>query len=315
MNSLPRPFSLLTALSVALLPAAHAAVHLPAALDLDGAQASSSQPAQSEDAAYAAGTRAMNDSRWPDAVAAFEQVSNAKGRRADAALYWKAYALTRLDKPELATATCLQLHTQYEVSRWNRDCAALHLAQSSTSSGTPGTSNSTLTSLRAQVEGNDTDQKDASAELKMLALNSLVHRDPAQAIPLLRGILTGDQPDAVKRHALFVLAQSRSAEADALMHDLVLGRMGPDLQRQAIQASGVYQGRRSGETLAEAYRTSSDTKVKRAAISALFVANDDQHLVDLARSEKDLELKRTIVSQLALMHGKAAADFMLELLK
>ena len=155
----------------------------------------------------------------------------------------------------------------------------------------------------------------------MLALNSLLHRDPAQAIPLLRNILTGDQPDALKNHALFVLAQSRSPEADALMHDLVLGKSGPDLQRQAIQACGVYQGHRSGDTLAtlatlvEAYRTSPDPKVKRAVISALFIAGDDQRLVDLARAEKDLALKRAIVSQLALMNGKAASDYMLELLK
>ena len=315
MNPRSRPFFLLPAISAALLPTGHAALPDPAAINPGWAQASLFQPALSEEAAYTAGTRAMNDNRWSDAVAAFEQVSNARGRRADAALYWKAYALTRLGKPDLANATCLQLHTQFEVSRWNRDCAALHLAQNSSSSSTPSTSDSTVISLRAQVESNDTDQKDANAELKILALNSLVHRDPAQAIPLLRNILTGDQADAVKKHALFVLAQSRSAEADALMHDLVLGKMGSDLQRQAIQASGVYQGRRSGEILAEAYRTSSDSGVKRAAISALFVAGDDQHLVDLARGEKDLELKRRIVSQLALMHGKAASDYMLELLK
>jgi hypothetical protein len=35
----------------------------------------------------------------------------------------------------------------------------------------------------------------------------------------------------------------------------------------------------------------------------------------MARGEKDLELKRTIVSQLALMNDKAATDYMVELLK
>ena len=149
----------------------------------------------------------------------------------------------------------------------------------------------------------------------MLALNSLLHRDPAQAIPLLRNILTGDQPESLKKHALFVLAQSNSTQADALLHDILLGKMGPDMQRQGIQACGVYGRRRSGDTLAEAYRTSSDPKVKRAVISALYVAGDDQRLVDLARAERDLELKRAIVSQLALMNGKAASDYMLELLK
>jgi hypothetical protein len=38
-------------------------------------------------------------------------------------------------------------------------------------------------------------------------------------------------------------------------------------------------------------------------------------MVEMARSEKDVELKRTIVSQLALMNDKAATDYMIELLK
>ncbi len=313
MTSIFRPLFLFAATFTLSLPCACAAACLPAAAELEGAQAISSAPARSEEAAYTAGTRAMNDSRWSDAVAAFEQASNARGRRSEAALYWKAYALTKVGKLDLANATCVQLHTQYAASRWNRDCAALPLAQGA---GSGMSANGVaITLYRDQAQAEDARQKDPDAELKILALNSLLHRDPAQAIPLLRGILTGDQADSVKKHALFVLAQSHSAEADALMHDLVLGKVSADLQRQSIQASGVYQGRRSGETLAEAYRTSSDPKVKRAVISALFVSGNDQRLVDLARGEKDLELKRTIVSQLALMNGKAASDYMLELLK
>ena len=302
---------ILTAALLSSLP--HAAADEP--------QGSSPHPTQSEDAPYTAGTQAMNDNRWSDAVAAFDQVVNAKSRRADAALYWKAYALVRLSKPDLANATCLQLHTQYEASRWNRDCAALHLTEASASS-TPGAnryahkdSSYQGYSYQSQTDSKDTGQKDPNAELKMLALNSLLHRDPAQAVPILRNILTGDQPASLKGHALFVLAQSHSPEADALLHDLMLGKGGPSLQLQAIQVGGLYQGRHFDETLADAYRTSIDLKVKRAIISALFVAGADQRLVDLARAEKDLELKRTIVSQLALMNGRAASDYMLELLK
>ena len=99
------------------------------------------------------------------------------------------------------------------------------------------------------------------------------------------------------------------------MHDLILGKMGPELQLQAIQSSGIYHGKPADDSLAEAYRGTTDAKVKRAVISAYFVGNDDAHLVELARQEKDLEMKRRIVSQLSLMKGKAANDYMLELLK
>ena len=38
-------------------------------------------------------------------------------------------------------------------------------------------------------------------------------------------------------------------------------------------------------------------------------------MVEMAKNEKDLELKRQLVSQLALMNDKAATDYMMELLK
>ncbi len=157
--------------------------------------------------------------------------------------------------------------------------------------------------------------KDPDADIKILALNSLMHRDPAQAVPLLRGLLTGAQSSAVKKHALFVLSQSKSPKADTLMHDLIAGKMGADLKRQAIQSCGIYSVRRNADALAEAYRTTADDQVKRSVISALFIAGDDTRLVKIARAEKSLELKRRIASQLAIMSGKGAQDYMLELLK
>jgi hypothetical protein len=47
----------------------------------------------------------------------------------------------------------------------------------------------------------------------------------------------------------------------------------------------------------------------------LFIARDAARLVDLARGEKDLNLKRDIVSQLAIMHDPVATAYMEELLK
>ncbi len=94
-----------------------------------------------------------------------------------------------------------------------------------------------------------------------------------------------------------------------------MGKMGPDLQRQGIQMSAVFEGKRANDSLAEVYRTTNDREVKRSVISAFFITQDAQRMVELARNEKDLEMKRAIVSQLALMQDKAATDYMLELLK
>ena len=152
-------------------------------------------------------------------------------------------------------------------------------------------------------------------DLKMIALNSLLNRDPAAALPLLRGILSGNQPLNVKKHALFVLAQSKSPEAENILHDAALGKLDPQLQGEAIRSMAVFQGKRANDTLGEVYRTTADPKIKKSIISAMFITQDAPRMVEMAKSEKDMELKRMIVSQLALMNDKAATDYMMELLK
>ncbi len=282
-----------------------------------------------DDDAYTAGTRAMDEHRWPDAVSAFDRVIGEKGRRVDSALYWKAYSLKKLGKTPLAAATCDQLRSQFADSPWNKDCAAISIDLQDTNTMAEQMKNK-MDQLRLKAdevrvrvipfafysEGGDSKvTRGSDDDLKLLALNSLLNRDPATAIPLLRGILSGNQPIGVKKHALFVLAQSKSPEAESILHDAALGKLDPQLQGEAIQSMAIFQGKRANDTLAEVYRTTTDPRIKKSIISAMFITQDAPRMVEMAKSEKDLELKRTIVSQLALMNDKAATDYMIELLK
>ncbi len=264
----------------------------------------------SDDASYAAGTQAMNDRRWPDAVREFDKVITAKGsKKVDAALYWKAYSLNKLSRHTEALASCDQLRAQFPGSSWNDDCRTLAINGHGSASDSETPFFHVAPSSDAQISrGSDED-------LKMLALNSLVNQDPARALPILREILAGNQPMEMKKHAIFVLTQSKSPEAISILNDVIAGKMGPELQRHAIPLMGVFEGQRVNDTLAGVYRTTTDVHVKRAIISAFFISKDAPRMVELARSEKDLELKRSIVSQLALMNDKVATDYMIELLK
>ena len=305
-------------------------VLLPAAQPIHALMAEVSSPAPfiviADDDAYTVGTRAMDENRWQDAVSAFDKVISEKGKRVDAALYWKAYSLNKLGKAPLAIATCDQLHSQFADSPWNKDCRAISLGgQVDPKVMAADHARLRIDRVRPDVRvapfGPDTDGRDSGVtrgsdeDLKMLALNSLLHRDPATALPLLRGILSGNQPLNVKKHALFVLAQSKSPEAEGILRDAALGKLDPQLQGQAIQAIAIFQGKRANDTLAEVYRTTTDPKIKSSIISAMFITKDASRMVEMARSEKDLELKRRIVSELALMNDKAATDYMMELLK
>ena len=290
--------------------------------------------ASDDPAAYIRGTKAMNDHRWQDAVSSFDQVINARQKKTDAALYWKAYSLNKLGNQPLALATCFQLHAQYTASTWNKDCEALGIDLQPNNAQTLAVPPvppmpplppfppmpKALTIYRTDRDfdrdiNRGRESNDPNADIKMLALNSLLNQDPARAIPLLRGILAGDQPSNLKKHALFVLAQSKTPEAQSILHDAVMGKLDPTLQRQAIQTMAVYQGKRANDTLAELYGQTADLKIKQSIISAFFISQDAPRMVDLAKAEKNLELKRDIVAQLALMHDKAATDYMLELLK
>jgi hypothetical protein len=279
-----------------------------------------------DDDAYAIGTHAMDEHRWQDAVSAFDKVIGEKGKRVDAALYWKAYSLNKLGKTQLAIATCDQLHSQFADSSWNKDCNTISvdvqidpkiMAADQTRLRVDRVHPYVrIAPVRPDIGERDTGVTRGSDEdLKMLALNSLLNRDPATALPLLRGILSGNQPLSVKKHALFVLAQSKSPEAENILRDAALGKLDPQLQAQAIQAMAVFQGKRANDTLAEVYRTTTDPKIKNSIISAMFITKDAPRMVEMARNEKDLELKRRIVSELALMNDKAATDYMMELLK
>ena len=279
-----------------------------------------------DDDAYTTGTHAMDEHRWQDAVSAFDKVIGEKGKRVDAALYWKAYSLNKLGKTQLAIATCDQLHSQFADSSWNKDCNTISVEVQAdpkimAADQTRLRADRVHPSVRIAPVRPDMGERDrdvtrgSDEDLKMLALNSLLNRDPATALPLLRGILSGNQPLRVKKHALFVLAQSKSPEAEGILRDAALGKLDPQLQEQAIQAMAVFQGKRANDTLAEVYRTTTDPKIKSSIISAMFITKDAPRMVEMARNEKDLEMKRRIVSELALMNDKAATDYMMELLK
>jgi hypothetical protein len=66
--------------------------------------------------------------------------------------------------------------------------------------------------------------------------------------------------------------------------------------------------------LVSTYQKNSDVETKRAAAQALFLANDSQDLITLARAEKDLEMKQYLVQQLSLMHSPEATKYMIEIL-
>ena len=299
-------------------------------------QVQSSSPT-SQETLYSEGTKAMDEQRWADAVTAFDRVVAAKGHLSDAGLYWKAYSLDKLGKTDEARATCESLGKQQPGSPWNRECLILQTRSMMNVTKLTDLAQQTarlnmeisrinpqpmsfpdLMSIPDLNTGNIylySNQPASEDDIKILALNSLMRQDPSKALPLLKDLLNSNKPLPVRKQALFVLSRSKDLQAQTLLAETATANGDPQMQRAAVELLSLSRGKDANPKLVEVYRESANAAVKRAAVNALFLTHDAPRLVELARSEKDLNLKRDIVSQLSLMNDKAATDYMLELLK
>jgi HEAT repeat protein len=115
----------------------------------------------------------------------------------------------------------------------------------------------------------------------------------------------------VKKHILQAMFVGGDVE-----HTLELARTEKDseLRRQAVRNLGLMGKEKTGDALASIYSSEKDPEVKRAVIQALFLQGNVKSLVQVARQEKDMSLKRDAVQKLSLMHSKESTDFMMELL-
>src|SRR5258708_1025297 len=83
--------------------------------------------ANREDERYERGTEALDEERWDRAVEAFDSVASMGGRRADAGLYWKAYAQRKAGRPADALAALGQLRKTAPQSKYIKEADNLEL--------------------------------------------------------------------------------------------------------------------------------------------------------------------------------------------
>ena len=142
-----------------------------------------------EDMEYATAKQAIHDGRWADAVRMFGEIAVKSGEHAAGALYWKAYAESELGRTQSALSTCGVLRAIYPKSSWKDDCEALGI-EIQASSGKPARPTS-----------------DQSDESKLLALASLMQKDPDAATEQIRTLVDSDASERLKEGAVFVLGE------------------------------------------------------------------------------------------------------------
>src|SRR5262249_5537718 len=152
-------------------------------------------------------------------------------KKADAALYWKAYAQNKHGQRAEALATLAELKKSYPQSRWLSDASALEVETRSRSG------------QLVRPESGDNEEE------ILLVLNSLISSgDPDRVLPAVEKLLQTSTSPKIREKALFVLCQSGSPHAREIVGKIARGGS-PDLQRKAIQYLGMFGGADSRQIL------------------------------------------------------------------
>lgn len=227
---------------------------------------------------YVSAKDALDDGQWRRASELFDSVADEGGQDADAALYWAAYALHKQGRSREAAERIGTLLDTYPNSGWTDDAEAL------------------------SVEIDETDPTEiADEELKIYALNSLIHADAERAVPVLEEFLAGSSSMKLKKQALFVLSQSRSPRAQQVLADIATGNSHPDLRREAVQYLGMSGDPASRSVLESIYKQSADVEVKRMVLESFMIAGDRSRLLSAAKDEPDPPLRRHAIEMLGVL--------------
>src|SRR5262249_31082905 len=154
---------------------------------------------------------------WKRAAKAFQRVAEMKMSRADAALYYLAFAQGRMGQRPEALETLERLKQQYPKSKWNDDAKQLALE------------------IRQSAGQQIPPENVTDVELKLIALNGLMNSDPERAVPILDNILRTSKEPKLKDRALFVLSQSNSQQAFDVLSRVAKNGADVDLQRRAVR--------------------------------------------------------------------------------
>src|SRR5229473_3511176 len=270
-----------------------------------------------EEELYTSAKDALDNGEYDNAIKQFDEVIKIHGRRADGAMYWKAYTLGKAGNKAQGLTTLGELRKQYPKSAWLKDAGV----------------------LEQEWRGGGNPENISDEELKLLAIQSLMNSDPEKAVPLLEKIILGNYSPKLKDKALFVLSQSGSDKAQQILMGLARANNQPDLQKRAIRYMGVkksvfqawlmcgckddvaalaraeknpelrreairYLGMMGGRVeLLEFYKTSPDVETREAAVGAMLLCGCAHELAEIVQTEKDPAVLDKAINTLGLVGG------------
>jgi HEAT repeat protein len=272
------------------------------------------QDAAQQDTIYRAARRALTESQYRRAIELFEQSLDEEPEYSAEALYYQALsyyrmggrsnydrALAKLDAqmeryPDAASygdAEELMVRIEGELARRGDAQAAERLAREADR-------------LAWEIDQEVDQDAEREAEIKVMALHSLIMADPEKAIPYLSKVLQNRTPETaeLRGQAVFILGQQESDETLDLMLDVVRNDPDPEVKAHAaFWLSQVDDPRAIDATIEILNDPTVDEDLKGQAVFALGQTDDPragQILRDYAsRSDVDPEVRAMAVHGLA----------------
>ncbi|HYP05310.1 MAG TPA: HEAT repeat domain-containing protein [Bryobacteraceae bacterium] len=146
-------------------------------------------------------------------------------------------------------------------------------------------------------------------EMKLMAIDSIMQSDAERAIPVVEKVLHNQQASIrLRMRALQALARSNSPKGREVVTRVAKDSSNVELQSRAIQLLGERDGGANKQLLGEIYSASTNNDIKRQVLRSLGHAEDWQKLLEIAKTEKDEELRSRAIQQAASMRNVGVSD-------
>ena len=295
----------------------------------------------------------MDSGQWERAAEAFGRVSAMKGSRADGALYWKAYSQDRLGQRAEALATIAELTKAYPASRYVKQAQALEMevrrnVGQPVSPDAQANEDLKLMAVNSLLNSDPERalpllekllQGPSSPKLRERAVFVLAQSDSPRARQILKEIARGTSTPELQSKAIHYLGVMGSAESRATLAEVYASSPDVDVKRRILRAFMVAGEKQrlltaaqteqnadlrieavrqlgvmgANDELWQMYQKESAVPVKKQILQAMFVGGNATRMIELARTEKDVDLRNTAVRNLGLMGGAKTADALVEI--
>lgn len=282
------------------------------------------------DSLYREARRALNRNDYRRAADLFARVRTryARSNYAAEATYFEAFALSRLgdrdnlraarerlsllrqrypNADRLQDADALAASINGQLARLGDARAAQDVAAAAAAAGS--------TRVASQQEGCPSEDDD----VRLVALNALLQMDAASAVPILKQVLERRDPCSatLRRKAIFLLSQKKSAETEDLLLNAARNDPDPEVREQAIFWLSQVHSDKAVDALASILQGATDQKMQARAIFALSQNHSPRAAAILrqyaTRADVPVDLRRQVVTMMAQQGDTANAQFLKDL--